>query len=137
MKTTTKYFSGLVLTFVFIVGTLTVSAQIPDEIILGVKAGNAKTLAKYFNNNIELAVPGNDDVYSKSQAEQLLHSFFQRNKPQSFKLIHKGGKEGARYLIGNLKCGPKVFRVYMLLKTLDGKVYIHQLRIEKEGRPNP
>ena len=107
-------------------------AQVPDEVILSLKTGNAATLSNYFNQNIELVVLDKDDVYSKDQAQQIVSSFFSTNKAQRFAIIHQGGKEGARYAIGNLTTDKGVFRVYFLLKEKGKKAYIHQLRIEKQ-----
>lgn len=109
-----------------------VFAQIPDEIILSLKSGNAKVLATYFNQNVELVIPENDNVYSKAQAEQIVTNFFVRNQPERFSIIHQGGKEGAQYVIGNLVTKQGTFRVYFLLKKMTGKDIIHQLRIEKQ-----
>lgn len=107
-------------------------AQIPDEIILSLKSGNAKTLSGYFNQNVELVVPESDNVYSKAQAQLIVNEFFNSHSPQSFSVIHQGGKEGAQYVIGNLGTSNGSFRVYFLLKKSDGKDYIHQLRIENQ-----
>jgi len=110
-------------------------AQIPDDLVLSFKFGNDKTLSGYFNQNIELVVPGHDDVFSKSQAQQLVARFFKENMPESFSIIHQGssGNEGARYAIGTLVTAKGNFRVYFLLKTTNNKAVIHQLRIEKQG----
>lgn len=107
-------------------------AQIHDEIIKSLKEGNSRALSDHFNQNIELVVPGNDNVYSKAQAEQITGSFFNSNKPENFSVIHQGGKDGAQYVIGNLDTRNGRFRVYFLLKQSDDKSFIHQLRIEKE-----
>lgn len=108
-------------------------AQIPDEIVLSIQNGNHETLANYFNQNVELVVQSHDDVYSKSQAQQIVAEFFKANKPKQFTIIHQGGKDGARYAIGSLITNTGTFRVYFLLKNKDENSYIHQLRIEKQG----
>ncbi len=123
--------SGVFLFFAFSSGSQMVG-QIPDDIILGLKTGNAKVLSSYFNQNVELAILENDNVYSKAQAEQIVSNFFNRYKPEKFTVIHQGGKEGARYVIGNLSTSQENFRVYFLLKKTTGKDIIHQLRIEKQ-----
>ncbi len=112
--------------------TFAAKAQIPDEIILSLKSGNAKALSEYFNQNVELVVPESDNVYSKAQAQLIVTNFFGSHSPQSFSIIHQGGKEGAQYVIGNLGTQKGTFRVYFLLKKSDGKDFIHQLRIEKQ-----
>jgi hypothetical protein len=107
-------------------------SQIPDQIILSLKTGNARALSDYFNQNVELVVLDNDNVYSKAQAQQIVNNFFSNNEPEGFNVIHQGGKEGAKYVIGNLVTKNGKFRVYFLLKQNQGKDYIHQLRIEKQ-----
>jgi hypothetical protein len=107
-------------------------AQVPDEIIQSLKTGDSKTLAAYFNQNVEMVVLENDNVYSKAQAQQIVNKFFSTNPPESFNVIHQGGKEGAQYVIGNLVTTKGSYRVYFLLKKNSGKDYIHQLRIEAQ-----
>ncbi|WP_159522303.1 DUF4783 domain-containing protein [Sunxiuqinia indica] len=116
----------------FTIATVVSFAQVPDEVILSLKTGNASTLSNYFNDNIELVVLEKDDVYSKDQAKQIVANFFSSNTAQRFAIIHQGGKEGARYAIGNLTTQSGVYRVYFLLKEKGSQVYIHQLRIEKQ-----
>lgn len=108
-------------------------AQIPDDIVVSIQNGNDVSLASFFNENVELVVLTHDDVYSKSQAQQIVAEFFKANKPKQFSILHQGGKDGARYAIGSLTTSNGVFRVYFLLKTKDNNSYIHQLRIEKQG----
>jgi hypothetical protein len=119
---------------IFLISSIVLSsnAQIPDEIILSLETGNSKTLSNYFNQNVELVVIDNDNVYSKAQAKQIVSNFFSNFTPESFSIIHQGGKEGAKYVIGNLITNNGNFRVYFLLKKNEGKEYIHQLRIEKK-----
>ena len=121
---------GLIIASVFI--CLISFAQIPDDIVISLKDGNAPALAKFFNKNIELVVIDKDDVFSKAQAEQIVTDFFEQYQAERFNIIHEGGKEGARYGIGNLVTDKGVFRVSFLLKGDGDKTYIHQLRIEKQ-----
>ena len=130
----TKRYLGIVIFFLgmFLMPTAT-QAQIPDEITLSLKAGDAKTLAKYFNTNIELVIEKDEDVYSKSQAEQLIRNFFKKNKPKRFELIHNGNKGQSYYVIGKLETSTGSFRVNMLIKQQGRKSYIHQLEIETQA----
>lgn len=119
---------------VMIAASLPAKSQIPNQIILSLKTGNAKVLSAYFNQNVELVVLENDNlnVYSKAQAEQIVNNFFESYKPEGFSVIHHGGKEGNKYVIGKLITRNGEFRVYFLLKQNEGRDYIHQLRIEKQ-----
>lgn len=128
MKTT----KNIILLILIMFFTLSGFAQIPDGIILSIKSGDGKKLSNYFNDNIELVILEKDDVYSKSQAEQIVKDFFRNHKPTAFSILHKGGKKGAQYVIGTLKNGKGSYRVYFLLKERNNKTFIHQLRIEKE-----
>jgi len=105
---------------------------IPEGISLAFKAGNSLELAKYFNSNIELVVLQTEDLYSKTQAERILRDFFKNFPPKKFTILHHGGKEDSKYSIAELVTDNTTFRVYFLLKTREGKLLIHQLRIEKE-----
>jgi hypothetical protein len=112
--------------------TVVSPAQVPDEIIQGLKTGNAKIISDYFSQNVELVILENDNVYSKSQAQQIVTNFFAKYRPESFNVFHQSGKEDSKYLIGNLKTNAGVFRVYIYLINSEGKAFIHQLRIEKQ-----
>jgi len=130
MKRQFKYlFMLMVGIFIF---TSSVQAQVPDDIIVSLRTGNASNLAKYFSPNVELVVLENENVYSKAQAEQVLADFFKKNPPQKFSIIHQGGKDDSSYVIGNLQVPNNKFRVYFLIKSKNNLPYIHQLRIEKE-----
>jgi len=118
-------FSGILLS------AITTGAQVPQEITKSLKTGNSKVLSEYFNQNVELVVLENDNVYSKAQAQQIVDNFFSANSPINFTVSHELGREGSKSVIGNLSTKSGTFRVYFLLKQNNGKNYIHQLRIEK------
>ena len=119
----------------FLLSILPVAGQsdkIPEGIVRSFKAGNAEELAKYFHSNVELIILEKEDVYSRSQAEQIIRKFFLEHQPQSFKVIFEGGKENSRYAIGSLTSAETTYRVYILIKKQEGEPLIHQLRIEQE-----
>ena len=108
----------------------TAPSDISDKIIAALSSGNTSELSKYFNANIELAILDKEDIYSSSQAEIIVKDFFQKNKPSNYTKMHQGGKEGAKFVIGNLSTSNGVFRVYFLVKEVKGKYLIHTLRFE-------
>ncbi len=107
--------------------------DIPEAISSAFKAGNSKELVKHVNNNVELVILENEDVYSKTQAEMILRDFFDKYPPKNFAILHQGGKNGSKYAIGDLTTSKGNFRVYFLLKKTEDSYLIHQLRIEKEN----
>jgi len=122
--------------FIFLIAFLVAavaSAQIPEEVSNSLKTGNASKLARFFNQNIELVVLENENVYSKAHAEQVVSNFFKNYPPTRFAIIHQGGKGDSNYAIGTLYAPTQNFRVYILLKTSNNISLIHQLRIEKQS----
>ena len=109
------------------------SIDIPEEIVTAFSSGNATLLAKYFNQTIELTLLDKEEVYSKTQAEIIMRDFFNSNPPKQFQIMHEGGKETSKYAIGTLTAESNKYRITFLLKSLDSKVYIHQLRIEYDN----
>ncbi len=103
-----------------------------DNINKAIQSGDAFALKKYMNETVELVVLGEENVYSKTQAEQILKQFFSRNKPVKFEVLHNGGSDNSQYFIGSLKTERKTYRVYYLLKKKDGNDLLYQLRIEDD-----
>jgi hypothetical protein len=106
--------------------------EIPTALIEAFKSGNSIELAKFFNSSIELAFPGQEEIYSKQQAELIVKDFFAKHVPTNFVILHKGGKE-VQYAIGNLKTASQNYRVTLQIKIRENKPYIHQLRFEEEN----
>ena len=127
------YIPGFTILLLLSFGTVQAQTdKVPEGIVLSFKAGNAAELSKFFHENVELIILEKEDVYSRSQAEQIIRKFFSENKPQSFKIIHHGGMDNSRYAICSLQTPKKTYRVYFLMKKQDGSPFIHQIRIEEE-----
>lgn len=122
----------LMVIVVVVLSSLGLSAQIPDDLVASLRNGNAAALSDYFNQNIELFVLDQDDVYSRAQAQQIVSNFFEQYKATGFSIIHQSGKEDMKYAIGNLSTNKGSFRVSFLVKNDGGRPVIHQLRIEKQ-----
>jgi len=108
------------------------SVAIPDEITLAFKAGNVEVLSGYLNSTVELVLLDKEDFYTRNIAEGILKDFFREHPTVDFVIKHKGGRSESAYAIGNLRTRKGNFRVYFLIKTIDSKPLIHQLRIEKD-----
>ena len=106
--------------------------DIPEKVLQGFNEGNATLISGYFKGSLELTIENKENIYSSTQAELILKDFFKKNTPQSFKIIHEGGKSESKYAIGTLATSQANFRITILFKLNNGKPYIHQLRIEKD-----
>ena len=102
------------------------SSEVALGIISALDSGNASQLSGYLNDNVELVIGNQNDVFSKQQATGIIADFFRKNKVSGFQLLHKGNKDAASFAIGTLKTNSGNFRVYVLTR----KNEIQQLRIE-------
>jgi len=119
---------------VMLIVTVVKAADVFDDIGTGIRSGDARQIARFFNSNVDLTIFNQEEVYSKAQAEMVLKDFFSKNAPKSFTIIHKGvSKEGARYAIGTLTTtqGQNI-RTYFFVKESGGNSSIQELRFEKE-----
>lgn len=103
-----------------------------NDVINGIKAGNAAQVAKYFDNTVEISLPGNRNTYSKSQAEIILKDFFKNNPVKSFTVIHKGENKGAQFCIGNLVTGSGTFRTTLQLKQKGDAQVLQEIQFDQK-----
>jgi hypothetical protein len=98
------------------------------------KNGDAKELAKSFNNSLNVRVLNEDAVYSKSQAESVMANFMKQYPVSDFQVIHQGeSKEGGlHYAVCKYISGSQSFRVYILLKQNIGSYLIDTLDFSGE-----
>lgn len=101
------------------------------EIINAIKTGNASEVSRFFDNTVEITLPGKSNSYSKSQAELVLRDFFSKNPTKNFQIIHKSENEGSQYCIGNLETINGIFRTTIYLKQKGERQVLQELRFEK------
>jgi len=101
------------------------------EIINALKSNNAAEVARYFDNTVEITIPGKISSYSKSKAELVISDFFKNNPVRGFKIIHQGENAGSQYCIGNLITGNGLYRTTIYTKQKGNNQLIQELRFEK------
>lgn len=99
-------------------------------IVSAFKNGNAEKIALKLIDNVELSIDGKEDLYSNSQSELILKTFFLQHKPKDFKLIQKGKSGQNGYFIGELS-SDFVYRVTINSKVIKGVNKIISLTIGK------
>lgn len=126
-----KFFGTLV--FVLLL-SVSISAQevVSQQIQKGLKSNNPTLIASFFNNQVEMSVMDKEDIFSETQAKNILSNFLSQNKVIRFSMLHSGGKETAKYYIGNIETATSKFRVFYLLKGSGSNYKIYQFRIEKQ-----
>ncbi|MBN2743342.1 DUF4783 domain-containing protein [Breznakibacter xylanolyticus] len=106
--------------------------KFPDAVTNATRNADSRTLSQYFNDKVELVLPGNSGVFSKSQAEQIIKNFFASSPCDEFSIIHQGERDNSSFAIGKYKTRGKNLRFYFLVKEGGSSVTIHQLRIENQ-----
>ncbi|MFC4262433.1 DUF4783 domain-containing protein [Ferruginibacter yonginensis] len=102
-----------------------------NDVISGIKAGNAATIAKYFDNTVDITLPGKNNSYSKVQGEAVLRDFFANNTVKSFSIVHQGESGGAQFCIGTLVTSNGSFRTTINLKQKADKQVLQEIKFEK------
>lgn len=93
--------------------------------------GDADALSAWFSENLDVEIISENADCSKSQAKQILKSFFESYTPRSFEITHTAGKANMKYALGNLSAGGENFLVTIFVGCKDGKFLIQQLKIER------
>ncbi|MDX1348697.1 MAG: DUF4783 domain-containing protein [Putridiphycobacter sp.] len=110
----------------------TLSASgLKTDVLNGFSTGKADLLAKYFPANIDINILGKSNLYSKSQAQQVLTTFFTQNKPSGFAVIHEGQSNGTKYFIGTYTTNAIKYRVTVNVKMVGGTEQISSISIER------
>jgi hypothetical protein len=88
MKNTLK--TVIVMAMITIVG-LSAQAQssVPDAVVNATRKNDSRALAVYFNDKVELIIPGKSGVFSNAQAEQVIKSFFAPTRHPTLRLYTK------------------------------------------------
>ena len=102
-----------------------------NDVINGIKAGDAAAISKYFDNTVEITLPAKSANYSKSQGEAVLRDFFANNAVKSFTVIHQGESGGAQFCIGTLVTSNGSFRTTINLKQKGDKQTLQEIKFEK------
>ena len=67
----------IILVLFLLAGNSLFALDIYEEIANSIRSGDARQLASYFSNTIDLTVLGKENVYSKAQGELILKDFFE------------------------------------------------------------
>jgi hypothetical protein len=131
------YFFITVFFIAFLLSNTRIYAQIDsckvviENISLALYNGNANNISRFFNNKIELSLPGQTAINSRNQATMILKSFFKKNNPTSFYNISKSYSTQGVFIVGTLLTEGQRYRVSYLVKSSNNSQLIYQLSIEK------
>ena len=95
---------------------------------------DAAALSNFFDANVEITTPDEDDTFAKTEAIKVMQSFFTKYSVSSFSLEHQGASKGkaSEYAIGNMVASGKHFRVFIYISENAGKTVIQQIQFEQD-----
>ena len=95
--------------------------------------GDAASLSAWFSDNLEVSIISSTRNCSKSQARQIVKTFFEAYTPRSFDITHKASQSNMKYALGQLNAGGEVFIVTIFVSSrADGTYQIQQLKIDRQ-----
>lgn len=94
------------------------------------KSGNASTLTSAMDKEIDMALPGSSNKCDANSAVSMLNSFFSKNKPIGFTVVHQADKQDSGFFVGKLATSSKNYRVNVTYKVEGNKAVIQSIRIE-------
>lgn len=92
---------------------------------------DAQELSSLFYEKIDLVLPKQKGMFSKSQSQFIIIGFFKELKPESYEEISRNYSNGSKFVVGQLIAGGQKFRVCYLIKREQNKQVIYQFRIEE------
>ena len=125
-----NYFAFLLLAITVLSSSFRDTVEM-DHIVVALKAGNASTLSKYFDNRVDLSLPNKSDNYSRTQAEMIIKDFFSNNGVRNFELKHKGEKAGSNYCVGILQTRGGNYRTTLFMKLKGDKQYLQDISFQQ------
>ena len=93
--------------------------------------GDSESLSAWFAGSLEMAVLAESSDCSRSQAKQIMKTFFDAHTPHSFEITHTAGRGNMKYALGNLSAGGETFLVTVFVSCKKGSYLIQQLKIER------
>lgn len=102
-----------------------------DPISNYIATGDAEGLALWFSDNLELSIFTKSNDFSRSQAKQVMRTFFKSYTPRSFTINHKTGRQNMQYALGTLTAGGEMFNVTIFIGLTDTRYRIQHIKIER------
>jgi hypothetical protein len=131
-----KKFLGLFLIFPLMAMAETPQAsceKLFEPVIKTLKDNDAEALSKYFAEVIEFDIFGENKIYSKVQAEQVVKNFFMQKSIKHIVLKHCSGKEYLKYAVITITKLEVQYRVTIFVRIENnGHAAIQEIRMEKQ-----
>lgn len=105
--------------------------EVTSDAFKAIQNADARSLSLCFGKTVDLALPGNEGIHSRTQAEMILKDFFQANPPSEVSIKHQGSsRDGASFVIASYKSETRQFRVYFLVREGGDGLKVRQLKFD-------
>mgnify|MGYP000868272552 CR=1 FL=1 len=101
-----------------------------DDIVAALKTGSADKMAKYFDNMVDVSIPGKSNTFSKGQAEMVVKDFFALNRVKNFEIQHSGSNPSSNFIIGTLTTSSGNYRTTVYMRARGDKQLIQGVEFE-------
>jgi hypothetical protein len=119
------------LAFLFCTAVITAQSDITPQVSAALKKGDAATISSLMMPSVELSIEGQENNYSKQDAQKVIAGFFRDHPATGFSVKHQGtSKLDDQYRIGDLTTSKGNFRVTFFMKKSGNALLIRQLKIE-------
>ena len=121
----------MILGVFFFLTSFSVTQSDTEEVVKGLKTGNAEQVSAYFDAYLDLTLPGKEEIKNigKNQAGITLQTFFTEIGVKGFELTSQRESGLMMYITGKLQTKSKGYNVTILLKNKEGKHLITSVRI--------
>jgi Domain of unknown function (DUF4783) len=103
-----------------------------DDIVTALKSGSADKMAKYFDNMVDVSIPGKSNTFSKGQAEMVVKDFFTLNRVKNFEVQHSGSNPSSNFIIGTLTTSSGNYRTTVYMRSRGDKQLIQGVEFEQK-----
>lgn len=100
-----------------------------------IKKVNIHEFAKTFASTIDLTIEDEENIYSATQAEQVLESFFKNTQVKNVKVLHRvNSNPSIKFTILQVETNNGNYRTSLSMKLVNGQYLVNELRIEAEKK---
>ncbi|MGN1221093.1 MAG: DUF4783 domain-containing protein [Candidatus Cryptobacteroides sp.] len=93
--------------------------------------GDADKLSAWFSDNLEVTIFSTSNEASRTQAKQIMKTFFRSYTPRSFEITHKAGRSNMKYALGTMNAGGEMLLVTIFVSFDDKDYKIQHLKVER------
>lgn len=119
-------------------GTVEMNTPVQDQdatsqVTEAISKGDAAGVVKFFDSSVDVEILEDNGTYSKSQAEQILKTFFSENEVQKFELTHNTSSPSSRSnaFVGWLTANGKRYRLFVQFSESESKKTIQEISIKE------